>query len=399
MVEKFTITLGKQTWCNLLTQIWFILAANKSSKMYNIKILQWNCRGLENKIYELFLFLTNENNDIVCLNEVKKWQKHFTHEKNFIVTEAKASSFHASIIIAKKVLKVKEVRSITSRKNSNGQTLEIIGVNLETTIIGNLWIINVYNSPNQNLNFSEIFDSNLQNMLICGDFNSPYQELNCTYNTKNGKKLLEIIDNGNFKLLKNGYPTYQSNQHQSQSMLDLHFCSLSIFKYFDNFQVLEDFGSDNSSTLTSLKLKIQTEIDLQAKVNFQKFRKHAKFNYKHSCLYPPNYPKKDNLNEINHNLIDLNHKSIEQSYVNNTNHQISSEIIDLIKQKKKIRRQLKVAKHDTFSQLRRKINFLQREIGRAIKRSNGRQNRKLIEAAKRAGNKGFWKAIQNHHQR
>ena len=111
-------------------------------------------------------------------------------------------------------------------------------------------------------------------------------------------------------------------------------------------------------------------------------------------MYPPNYPNKDNLNEINLNLIDLIHKSKEQPYVNNTNHQISPEIINLIKQKKKIRRQLKSAKDDTSYRLRREINFLQREIRRAFKGSNERQNRKLIETAKQAGNKGFCKAIK-----
>ena len=313
----------------------------------DIKILRWNCRELENKIHELFLFLTKEKIDNVCLNEFKKWQKPFAHENYFIVTEAKASSFHGSAIIAKKGITVKEIKPITIRRNSNGQALEIIGVNLETSIIGNLWIINVYNSHNQELNINEIFDSNLKNIFICGDFNSPHQELNFPYNTKNGEKLLEIIDDGNFKLLNNGYSTFQSNRHKSQSMLDFHFCSLSVFKFFDNFQVLEDFGSDHSATLTSLKLKIQTEFELKAKVNFEKFRKQAKDKYKNSCFYPPNYPNKYNLNEINHSLIDLIHKSIEQSYVN-TSHQISPEIINLIKQKKKIRRQLKSATNDTF---------------------------------------------------
>ena len=70
------------------------------------------------------------------------------------------------------------------------------------------------------------------------------------------------------------------------------------------------------------------------------------------------------------------------------------EIINLIKKKKKIRRQLKSAKDDTFYRLRREINFLQREIRRAFKRSNQSQNRKLTETAKQAGNKGFWKAIK-----
>ena len=69
--------------------------------MDNIKFLRWNCRGLDNKIQELFLFLTKENIDIVCLNEVRKWQKRFVVEKDFIVTDANASSFHGSVIIAK----------------------------------------------------------------------------------------------------------------------------------------------------------------------------------------------------------------------------------------------------------------------------------------------------------
>ena len=84
--------------------------------MDNNKFLQWNCRGLKNKIHELFFFLTKENIDIACLNEVKKWQTRFVHEKYFIITEAKASNFHGSVIIAKKSINVKEVTPIISRK-------------------------------------------------------------------------------------------------------------------------------------------------------------------------------------------------------------------------------------------------------------------------------------------
>ena len=93
-----------------------------------------------------------------------------------------------SVIIAKKGIAVKEIKPITTTKNRKGQALEIIDVNLETPTIGNLWILNVYNSTNQELNINEIFNSNLQNMLICGDFNSPHQELNCTNNTEKSKK-------------------------------------------------------------------------------------------------------------------------------------------------------------------------------------------------------------------
>ena len=106
---------------------------------------------------------------------------------------------------------------------------------------------------------SPIFESNLQNMFKLKNFNSPYQELNCTYITGNGRKLLDIIDDGNLKLWNNGRPNYQSNHYESKNMLNLRLCNLSVFKYFDNFQVSGKTGSNHSATFITLNLKLQTE--------------------------------------------------------------------------------------------------------------------------------------------
>ena len=96
--------------------------------------MKWNCRGLENKIHEILLFLKKANIDIVCSNEeVKKWQKRFVNEKYFIVTEAKASSFHGSNIIAKRGNETNYFQ-----KKSKGPAEEIIVLHLETLIIGHL---------------------------------------------------------------------------------------------------------------------------------------------------------------------------------------------------------------------------------------------------------------------
>ena len=46
--------------------------------MDKLKILQWNCRGLNNKISDLILFSTEEEIDVICLNEVKNWKKQRT---------------------------------------------------------------------------------------------------------------------------------------------------------------------------------------------------------------------------------------------------------------------------------------------------------------------------------
>ena len=39
--------------------------------MDKLKSLQWNCRGLNNKIADLILFSIEEEIDVICLNEVK----------------------------------------------------------------------------------------------------------------------------------------------------------------------------------------------------------------------------------------------------------------------------------------------------------------------------------------
>ena len=148
--------------------------------------------------------------------------------------------------------------------------------------------------------------------------------------------------------------------------------SLSVFKYFDHFQKTEDFGSDRLATLNTLKLKPQTEFKIEIQSQFQEVQKHAKVDYKNSCLYQPKYPDKENLKKVNKNLMALLRKSVEQNYKDFTTPQISPEIINLIQPKKNIRSQQKSAKDETLYRLRMEINFLQREIRLAVKRSNER---------------------------
>ena len=196
--------------------------------MDKIKILQWNCRGLYNKILELLVFLKEKNIDIVCLNEVKSWQKQNLTDDYFVVTETRASKSHGSIILAKKGTTIIEVKPEKFDRNERGKIFEILKACFEVPAIGYLWVIALYNSPGRDLNLSEIFETEMKNVFICGDFNAPHQELNCTYNTENGENIIETIETGNFKLLNNGYHTYQSYQGECRNMLDLFRRSISL---------------------------------------------------------------------------------------------------------------------------------------------------------------------------
>ena len=203
--------------------------------MDKIKILQWNCRGLSNKILELLVFLKEKDNNIVCLDEVKSWQKENLTDDYFLVTKTRASRSHGSIILATKGTTIIEVKPDKFDRNEQAKIFEIIEACFEVPAVGHLSVIALYNSTGRNLNLSGVFETVMKNIFICGDFNVPHQELNSTYNTENGDKIIKTIETGKFKLLNNGYHIYQSYQGECRKMLDIHFADQSVFKFLTHF--------------------------------------------------------------------------------------------------------------------------------------------------------------------
>ena len=175
----------------------------------------------------------------------------------------------------------------------------------------------------------------MKNVFICGDFNAPHQVLNCTYNTENGDKIIETIETGKFKLLNNGYHTYQSYQGESRNMLDQHFADQSVFQSFDIIYVSDDFGSDHTSTITTLNVMTQRKFDLKAKINFKKFTQIVRQEYENSVLYPPVYPKAQELNQLNELLVQIIQFSLQKLYIPQKRFPFEHETTKLIREKKK----------------------------------------------------------------
>ena len=179
--------------------------------MDKIKILQWNCQGLSNKILKLLVFLKEKNIDIVCLNEVKSWQKENLADDYFVVTETRASKSHGSIILAKKGTTIIEVKPETFDRNERGKinfrnnkimlwstcyrsslgysTLQITGSRFES--IRNFW----------NWNDKRFFLWRFQCSTSRAELHIWHWKCD---------KIIETIETGKFKLLNNGYHTYQS---------------------------------------------------------------------------------------------------------------------------------------------------------------------------------------------
>ena len=245
--------------------------------MDKLKILQWNCRGLNNKIGDLILFSTEEEIDVICVNEVKNWKKTTPLNNYIVASETFNNGHHGSAILVKNSIVIKRIEPVEKETDS---------ICLKLPSFDNFWIRTAYNSPGKLLSTDKIFSGKLKNVFICGDFNAPHHELNCSYDSENGEKILYIIDEGTFKLLNNGYHTYQSFDGKCKNMLDLHFCDNSLFAHFNNFQVSEDLGSDHKVTITTLNLRKSEVFQLKSKINYRKFREHARKLHRSSNLWP-----------------------------------------------------------------------------------------------------------------
>ena len=118
-------------------------------------------------------------------------------------------------------------------------------------------------------------------------------------------------------------------------MLDLLFADQSVFKFFDTFYVSNDFGSDHSSTNTTLNIMTQSKFDLNAKINFKKFNQIVRHEHENSVLYPPVYPKAEELNQLIELLVQIIQLSLQKSYIQQKSFPSGHGTIKLIREKKK----------------------------------------------------------------
>ena len=132
----------------------------------------------------------------------------------------------------------------------------------------------------------------------------------------------------------------------------------------------------------------------KSKINYRKFRENARNLYRSSNHWPVKYPKKDELNYFRCSLVEIIHKSLDDSVINKKEFPNSVKTQKLIKLRRRRRRELKTAVGDHFFSLRTEINYLQKEIKRSMRRSEERKRAKVLESACDKGSKGFWKAIK-----
>ena len=97
-------------------------------KMDKLKTLQWNCRGLNNKVTDLILFSAKKDMHVISLKDINNWKKTNPLNNSIVATQIFNNGHHGSAILVKNSTVIKRREPVENEIDSNGTTLEIVKV-------------------------------------------------------------------------------------------------------------------------------------------------------------------------------------------------------------------------------------------------------------------------------
>ena len=337
-----------------------------SKNLKQLKIAHWNCFKLtQSRHFELENFLNFFKPDIFSLQEIKLNEEEVRLNLNFhgytaYINTRKVSPEHGGGVA---VL----IRSDIPHSPINviDESLEIVGLKVELNEVC-FDFFSLYSPPNQVIPYEFFIDLEVKKseFILVGDLNSKTKTIGCKSRDQSGDILDQILNDTSFIIHNNESPTYfqfrndirilkekDRNIPQYAEILDLVLSSSSLSNKIQNFEVQIDhqMTSDHCPITFSFELEKSYKLDKnenKTRLNFAKadwalFRKLLEETAKvisESTLYSLNI---DQLNDlITKHLLDAVEKSIPK-YINRGKNSLPKYIVDMIKQKREIRKEMK----------------------------------------------------------
>ena len=202
----------------------------------NLKIIQWNSRGIKANRSELLLWMTHLQPAIVCLQEtflktnddmtIKNHQSY-----NYINNTGHTASGGVSILIRNDIPQ--------SKINLNTQLQAIV---VKAALQRTINIFSLYIPPHNAINENEL-NNVLQQLptpfILIGDFNRHNIMWGCRSANQKGKTLENIINKDNLCLFNKKSQTPVNPYSASYSAIDLTLCDTSILLGF-TWRVYDD---------------------------------------------------------------------------------------------------------------------------------------------------------------
>lgn len=335
-----------------------MMAAEKCFQVVHI-----NIRGIRSNSANLQQYLEQHKYpDIVTINESKLNNDQAFSLPFYDCVASRGSRPYGSLI-----LKRKDILDVSAIETLNRFKEEVIGIRVNgNSLRPSLNIVTFYNPPNTPVNPAIICAiSRLSGKtLLTGDFNSKNVAWGSTKNDSHGDALLREINDRNLLILNNGAKTRYDPTNGNEQVLDLMLSNHAMAQNFVSWTVDEDVGSDH--------------YPIRANFNFGNIRQPAQsyrnikdtdWEYFRETLKDLPLPQPTNADELDNAVQELTLQIVdayklacpEKRNKHPNSRPFSAEMITLVKEKRKLRRQKAAAKGNGDTM---RVANLQREINR-----------------------------------
>ena len=254
--------------------------SNKNS-YFSLNLIHWNSNSIKNKIKEFTHFTNTISPSIISLNETKLNEASATKYlklKNYSTIRKHRGDKNGAGGVALLVHNSISYKIIDELDHLNLELLAIeITINNESLIV-----ITYYNPPTVALSRSlfTVLDSNtkFKKFILMGDLNA---KIKCFHeiSNQNGDLLDEILSETNFLILNNSSITHRSFNGLSESILDFIICSNTIFKYCDEYKVLNEWQMASDHIPIEISLKSCSKDKIPSHKDVLCITKYIRFNF------------------------------------------------------------------------------------------------------------------------
>ena len=337
-----------------------------------MNIVFWNCQGLRPKRKELQNYLLENQIDILALNKRFLKPKFKFHLPGYDIykNDRLVGTKGGVAILVKKGIIVNQEWKNEHFNVINGNEALAIEIELQN---GDKVIFTTIYCPNGNpsLRLFRMIHALSKQVIFLGDFNSKHKQFGCVKPNKSGQTLVNIAKDLKLFYVNQLEPNRHTREdpvHGTSDILDMAFITPGLSSRDISFSVADDhMGSDH--------FPIQISLDKPLRCNTPLTEPHHRFDKTNDDLLhntlkdsltniDTNITTQDELEELAVTLCDKLMKAVDTSTPkvysrNDPKSPISQAILDLIKEKRRLRR---LYNNTQDPNIKSTINKLQKEI-------------------------------------
>ena len=367
--------------------------------MSETKLAFWNANGLQQHLLELKAFIADKNLDIVLISETHFTEKSYVRIPHYKIyhTNHPAGTARGSAIIVRE--------SISHTLNENFQSNHIQSTSITTKMsFGFITFAAIYCPPRHSINMDQYknYFQSLGNCFIAGgDYNAKHTVWGSRIVSPKGRILFKTMQAMNLSHISSGSPTYwPSDLNKLPDLID--FCvTKGISANHTKVESSLELSSDHTPVLVTIfdqaKLNDQNASLHSKQTNWEQFRVKVSQSLALNISLKTPIEVEEAIQMFNNCIQHAAWDSTPAPNNRNVPKILSSEVAELIKNKRKLRKRWQQFRDP---QLKKALNKAAKDLKSALSEIENREISKYLEdlSSSESSNFSLWKATRKTHQ-